>query len=216
MNFPLSWFDVVVVILIGFGVFRGRKRGMSEEALSVLQWLLIVYIASAVYEPVGKALSQTTSVFSLLSCYVTVYIAVAIAIKIIFTMIQRAVGEKLVGSDVFGQSEYYLGMVAGALRFACMIILFLALLHARTVTAQEKAENAKRQQENFGSISFPTLGSIQDEIFGRAYSGQFVKKNLSQLLIKETVSEKKSLTTESIGRRRERSVDEVMGGPSRK
>ena len=189
---------------------------MSEELLSVLQWLLIVYAASALYEPIGKGLSQTTSVFSLLACYVTVYIGIAIAIKLVFSSIRRAVGEKLVGSDVFGAGEYYLGMGAGALRFACMIILFLALLHARAISTKEKIESAKSQQDNFGSISFPTLGSIQDEVFEKSITGRFVKTNLAQLLIKDTASESRPLQKEGIGRRRERSVDEVMGGSPKK
>ena len=44
-NFTLSWFDLVALAVLVVGLFRGRKRGMSEELLDVFQWLLIVVIS---------------------------------------------------------------------------------------------------------------------------------------------------------------------------
>ena len=46
-------------------------------------------------------------------------------------------GEKLVTNAVFGNLEYYLGMVAGVVRFACILLFGLALLNAPIVTDKE-------------------------------------------------------------------------------
>src|SRR5687767_13596795 len=99
-NLTLSWFDLAVVVLLIVGLLRGRKRGMSEELLVVLQWLIIVVGGAYLYEPVGRRLSGAANL-SLLTGYVIVYVGFAIFVKIIITMVRRAVGEKLVGSDVF-------------------------------------------------------------------------------------------------------------------
>jgi len=39
---PFNWFDVFVVVLLGFGLFRGRRNGMSKELLPTLQWVVLV------------------------------------------------------------------------------------------------------------------------------------------------------------------------------
>src|SRR5665811_1330005 len=37
-NFSLNWFDVALVLILAFGFWRGRKRGMSREFLPVSFW----------------------------------------------------------------------------------------------------------------------------------------------------------------------------------
>ena len=43
---PFNWFDFVVLIVLGIGVFRGRQRGMSEELLGLFEWLTIVVVSA--------------------------------------------------------------------------------------------------------------------------------------------------------------------------
>src|SRR2546422_4577368 len=42
----INWFDLFVLVMLVVGIFVGRKRGMSLELLSVLQWLMIVFVAA--------------------------------------------------------------------------------------------------------------------------------------------------------------------------
>ena len=186
-NLPLTWVDLVILILLVIGVFRGRKRGMSEELLTFIQWLLIVFVGCRIYEYAGKLLSEHAPL-SLLTCYLIVYLAFAIFMKLIFSQIHHIVGEKLVGSNFFGDSEYYLGMFAGMIRFACVILMLMALLNARLITDKERAETARMQTKNFEGISFPTFGSIQQAVLFESFTGQQVKEYLSFMLIKSTVS----------------------------
>jgi len=201
----LSWVDLVIIGLLIIGVLRGRKRGMSEELLDLLKWLLIVVVAAQFYQPVGDLIA-VNSMFSRLSWYLAIYVTIILAVKIIFSLIKKRVGEKLVGSDIFGRAEYYLGMSAGAVRYACVIIVIMAVIHARLFTREEIDDDRKMQTENFGTISFPTHASLQQEIFEKSFIGSAVKDHLSLLLIKATPPEQKGLAK---SKAREQ-LDEVM------
>src|SRR5262245_35644996 len=127
---PINWFDFAVLIILFIGLKRGQKRGMSEEFLSCTMWLVIVLLCAVAYEPLGQLVAGMTPI-SKLWCYILCYVAVGGIVAGIFAMIKSSLGGKLIGSDTFGSSEYYLGMPAGMIRFACMMLAVLALLNAR-------------------------------------------------------------------------------------
>jgi hypothetical protein len=99
---------------------------------------------------------------------------------------KHSVGGKLLGSDVFGRGEYYLGMVSGFVRFACIIVTALALLNARYYTQTEVRAMEKFQDDVYGSNYFPTLHTFQSIVFDKSISGSWIKQNLDFLLIKPT------------------------------
>src|SRR5215471_13118198 len=156
MKLPFNWFDFVLLAVLILGLRSGRKRGMSEEFMTFAMWLAILIGCGFLYKPAGAWLSQS-SVFSLLFSYVVAYIAIAIVISAIFLYLKKALGGKLVGSDTFGSSEFYLGMAAGTVRFACVLLCILSLLHARAYTQQEVQAEIKYQNDVYGSTFFPTL-----------------------------------------------------------
>ncbi len=186
-NVHFNYIDGIIVILLIVGIFRGRKRGMSEELLTFVQWLIIVFGGARIYEPLGRMLSDRAP-FSLVTSYVMVYLTFAILILVLFSQIKRAIGEKLVGSNFFGSSEYYLGMMAAMVRFACVILMLMALLNARIITDKERAETARVQFKNFEGISFPTYGSIQQSVLYESFIGKQVKAHLDFVLIRSTVA----------------------------
>ena len=141
--------------------------------------------------------------------YSAAYLFTALAIKLFFYVIKRMAGEKLVSGAMFGNLEYYLGMVAGLVRFACIIVFCLALLNAKQVTKAELEAQLKYQQDWAGSIYFPPFGSIQRAVFEESLSGKAVKQYLSAQLI--NVDPKAgSVAHENIGRQREREINEIM------
>jgi uncharacterized membrane protein required for colicin V production len=205
-----SWVDFVIVTLLCVGLWRGKKRGISEELLDIVKWAVLVVTAGFLYEPGGRLLAQT-SVFSLLSCYIFAYMVVALLVFSLFAVIRRSVGAKIVGSDAFGNSEYYLGMAAGVFRYACIIVVGLAFLNARYYSQEEINASAKYQQDNFGSSFFVTLPDLQQEVFTRSFTGKLAHDHLQVVLIRSTASDGKGLGNETdLGRRRERSVYEVL------
>jgi uncharacterized membrane protein required for colicin V production len=181
LNAGTGWFDGAVVVIAILGLLRGRKAGMSGMLLSMFQWIAIVLICGLAYHPLGTALNQFMDT-GLLFSSVTAYIGVAIIVKIIFGFISKAVGQKLVGSDVFGNFEFYLGMLAGIIEFLCILIFALALLNARLYSPTERAELNKQQKERY-SITVPSMITLQNEVFSNSYSGRMAKIYLTSVLI---------------------------------
>ncbi len=189
MNLPFNWFDLLIVVVVIVGMQRGRKYGMSEELTRLLKWLAIAVGCAFFYEPLGTAIASN-SVFSLLAGFLMAYLGVGLVIAALFALLKRAAGEKWVGKDVFGRSEFYLGMMAGMIRFCCMLIAALALLNARAYNSAEIRADIKYQNDLYGSDFFPKFYSLQTQVFESSLAGPWIKQNLSFLLIKPTAPDK--------------------------
>jgi uncharacterized membrane protein required for colicin V production len=208
-----GYFDGVVVVWLLIGLFRGRKRGMTQELLPTLQWLAIVILAGLFYLPFSAAIFQNTSgAFNHLWSNVTAYVLIAFGINLFFIWIKQAIGEKLTGSDSFGRNEYYLGMVAGLLRFACMIVVLCALMHSRVYTQAELAETEKMQKKSFEDIRFPTYGSIQHAVLAESYTGRLIQANLYRFLIASVSAGKPA---ETIAQKRQETINAILGSPTK-
>jgi uncharacterized membrane protein required for colicin V production len=190
---PINLFDVVLIVVLAAGIFEGRKHGMSEELLSLLMWLAIVLGCAALYEPGGLLIGQFTSMFGRLTCYLLAYMGGALLVVLLFAGIRRALGGKLLGSDVFGRAEYYLGMGSGLVRLSCILLAALALLNSRYFNPTEVRAMEKFQDDMYGSNFFPTLHSLQVTVFDKSLTGPWIKQNLSFLLIKPTEPDNKQL-----------------------
>jgi hypothetical protein len=186
-SLPINWFDVVLLVWLGLGVFRGRKRGMSAEVLTFLQWIAIIIVCSVLYQPIGTWLNQTSKVFSLLFSYVIGYLVAAGLVALAFVFGKRYLGGKLIGSDAFGKGEYYLGMPAGLVSFTCMMMFALALLNARLYTPEAIKAIHDTQIKNYDSEFFPGLHTLQSSVFEKSFTGPFIKKYLEFLLITPTL-----------------------------
>jgi hypothetical protein len=90
---------------------------------------------------------------------------------------------KLAEKNLFGRGEYYLGMTAGAIRFACMLLALMALMNSRVETPEELAKDEQFQKDNFSDIRFPTYGQLQQDVLFRSYSGNFVRSKLKPVVI---------------------------------
>ena len=189
---PLNWFDLVVVVVVLLGVRQGRKNGMSQELLPMLQWLAIVIVGSVTYKFLGDMLAENSPMPHLF-CYISMYILMAIVVKCTFSLFKKLLGGKLTGSDLFGRAEFYLGMLGGAVRFLCILLAALALLNAPYYSAQEIASTKAYQEDLYGSTFFDNLGTVQLQVFKESLLGSFIKKQAEFLLIASTKSEHKDL-----------------------
>lgn len=211
-SFPISWVDFLTIIVLLVGIVRGRKRGLSEEFLDMTQWLIIIVAGAFLYKDLGRTLNQKP-LFSLLTYYIISYIVIALGVKIVFVLLKRKVGQKLMEGDIFGRFEFYGGMAAGAVRFACAYFFVLSLLHAPYYSAEYLAKRAKEVDYNYGSDFFPHPCKIQKTVFQNSLTGQGAEKYLAILLIEQTSGDGKALRSEnSMARRNERAIDAIMGG----
>ncbi|MBI4325290.1 MAG: CvpA family protein [Chloroflexi bacterium] len=206
-----NWFDLLVVVMVLLGLVRGRKRGISEELLDVFQWLIIVVLGGLVYQPFGKMVAEFTHM-SLLYGYVTIYIFTAVMVKLVFTAIKKMVGEKLVHADTFGKMEFTFGMLAGGMRYACMLVVALALLNARYYTKVELAAQKTKQKDALENLSFLTLASLQKTVFADSMIGPEIKKHLHDQLISTEAAGGAPPGRTSSPSRRSRALDDVLGG----
>jgi hypothetical protein len=177
-----DYFDIVIVDWLIIGLLWGRKKGMSQELLPLLQWVGIVTEAGLWYEPFGAVIHHNTF-FSLLWSNITAYVLIAAGVHLICLWFKQMLGVKLVEGNYFGRAEFYLGMTAGAIRFACMILAGLALMNSRVVTAEELASTEKFQKENFSDIRFPTFGQFQQDVLFRSFAGNWVRSNLKSVVM---------------------------------
>jgi uncharacterized membrane protein required for colicin V production len=192
MTLPFNWFDIAILLILYVGVRRGRKHGMSEEVVLVVKWLAIIIAGGFGYAIIGDIIAGNT-VSSRLSAYMMGYFVIALFIAVIFLVIKKMANGKLIGSDVFGSGEYYLGMMAGMVRYTCITICALAFLNAPKYTQSEIAEDLKFQNDVYGSNFFPKLYSVQQDVFEKSFIGPYIHKDLEFLLIESTPRENKDL-----------------------
>jgi uncharacterized membrane protein required for colicin V production len=205
-----NYFDFFVIVWLIVGVLRGRKNGMSQELLPTLKWIAIVVLAGLYYGLLAGVLQQNVGLDSVQANVVS-YVVLALVIHLIFSALKSAAGEKLVSGNLFGGWEYYFGMVSGCIRFGCIVIVLLALIHARIITKAEMAETAKIQKQNFEDISFPTPGSIQQALLFQSFTGQQVQAHLASVLITSASTDTSKKKPDSIGKRQQNAIDEVLG-----
>lgn len=170
----LNWFDAVVVLVLGFGLFRGRRNGMSKEILPLFQWLGVILVSGLFYGTVTQLIAKMVKLDPLISNLVA-YTTLAAVVFLFFSLINRTVGLKLFGSNLFGSAEYYIGMPSGMVRFGCILIFALAFLNARHYTAAQIEDSNKYQERWYGAHFFPiytpsrarfSKNPLRDLIFG--------------------------------------------------
>jgi len=186
---PFNWFDLAVVALLMFGLFRGRNNGMSREILSVMQWVIIL-IGCGLGYPIAAQFFVNTLKFDKLTSVLCGYAALAAVVFIIFTILKRLFAERLNKGDSFKGGEYYLGMVGGMVRYACIILVFMAVLNAPVYTQADIDAHNAYVHETYGAglpgysgDYFPTLQQVQEQVFAKSFLGPLVKDKLGMILV---------------------------------
>ncbi len=186
-NLPVNWFDGVVVGLLIIGFFRGRKHGMSKELPLLLKWVSLVLVCGMWYPMAAQLLVNTASLSQLPSC-IFGYLLLALVIVVVFMFLKWLLVGRMAEKTLFGGGEYYLGMLAGMIRFACMVLAVLALLNAPVYTAQDIKKHDAYVKRWFGGglysgNYFPSINTIQEQVFTKSFTGPYIKDYLGPLLI---------------------------------
>jgi uncharacterized membrane protein required for colicin V production len=186
-NLPVNGFDGAILILLGFGIFRGRKNGMTKEIVPTIQWVCMVAAAGLTYTLLAQVYVKSCGLKSDLAAILS-YLSIAMVIFFIFSGIKKVLAPRLAGSNIFGGGEYYLGMPSGMIRYACIAIFVLAFLNAPYYSpAQIAATKAYNQRWYGGGIYdgdyLPDVHSVQETVFKKSFSGPYIKDYLGMLLI---------------------------------
>jgi len=213
-NAKFDYFDIIVLVWLIVGLLRGRKRGMSQELLPMLQWLGIVVAGGLFYWSLSPLLRQYTQVSTLWS-NIWAYLLIALGVHLIYLWFKQMLATKLVEKDPFGRAEFYLGMMAGVVRFACMILVVMSLMHAHVATETELAQTEKFQKDNFSDIRFPTYGELQQDVLVKSFTGRLVASNLNSVLL-VSVSTPKTVKGESMAQKKNHEIDDILSKPGSK
>lgn len=187
---PINWFDATVVAVLAFGIFRGRKNGMTKEVLPAIEWIVLVIAAGLAYGFLAPYYARNCAMGRLAGA-IFAYLSIAVIVYLVFSFIGKALTPRLTGSNIFGGAEYYLGMSAGMIRYACILIFFLALIDARHYSGGEiAAAKAYRERWYGGGIYsgdyVPDLHTVQESIFKKSFTGPYIHDYLGMLLINTT------------------------------
>jgi uncharacterized membrane protein required for colicin V production len=197
-NITYNWFDGVVMCVLLFGLWRGRKHGMSGEILPLARWLALTLGAGFGHAIVGELLIRYGVIKAVFGNFfniqtaaqVTAYLLIALAVFLVFSALKHYFQKKLQGSNSFGDGEYYLGTPAGMVRYACMLMAALALLNAPVYSAAEIQAQKEYDNREFGAglkgysgNFFPKIYELQADVFQQSLTGPLIKAHLSWLLI---------------------------------
>jgi hypothetical protein len=162
---------------------------MTKEVLPMFQWLATVLACGLGYEIVGQLIINLSG-WGKLPCYLMGYFGLMFVVYLVFHLLKKLFSERLTGSNFFGSGEYYLGMVSGLIRYACLLLVALALLNAPYYTAADiassKAYNARwfgGGLQGYSGDFFPTLQSVQAAVFKNSLIGPFIKNYLGVIFI---------------------------------
>jgi uncharacterized membrane protein required for colicin V production len=212
-NLTFSYIDGFVLIWLIVGLLRGRKRGMTQEFLPCFKWLGIVLLGGYFNQPLAALIRQYAgAAYDVQWSCISAYALIALAVSLLFALFKHLLGDKLTGSDVFGRYEYYLGILAGLIRYACMLLAVLAIMHSRIITKAETDAIDAQMKKNLEDIHPPqyAYGCFEQAIFFQSFSGKFVQADLSGLLL-PTVLPKARPATESMKKKLQDAVDNPMG-----
>jgi uncharacterized membrane protein required for colicin V production len=181
-NLPINLFDLLFLAVLAAGFVHGRKRGLSGEFPGLVKWLVVVFGCAILYQPVGNGIVQVRAVTHF-TAYVLAYLLGIVLVFVLFAMVERRWRLRLAGQNLFGRAEYYLGMLAGTVRAACVLLVGLAILNAPGFNASDIQASQVFQNETFGSDLFPTVHSLQADVFERSLVGPWIRRGLPFLLI---------------------------------
>jgi len=204
-NFNL--FDLLLIVLVGVGVHRGKTNGMSGEHMELFRWICAVVVAGLLNGIVGKVFSDLFKI-SLMWGQVLGYIILMSAVVLVFAILLSKGISQIWDADFFGKGEYYLGMIAGAVRYFCFILVFLSFLNARTYTLQQVEADRRWQIEELGSTLVPTMSIMNYSVFTSSYSGGKIREAFRWILI-NPASSYRPTGGETMGQQRTRTLDEV-------
>jgi uncharacterized membrane protein required for colicin V production len=187
---PFNWFDGVLVLVLAFGLFRGRKNGMSKEILPFFQCFSAMLVAGLAYPLLANILVNSAGLKRNAGTLILAYVVIVAVVLFIFSLIRHSLKSKTGGSSFFGSNEYYLGMISGTIRYGCILVMFLAVLNAPIYSAAEiQAQKAYNNrwfgggEAGYSGDYIPSIASIQEAVFKRSLVGPHMHDFLAPVLI---------------------------------
>lgn len=206
-----NWFDWAALGWVLIGFVRGYQRGLSEEVLRILPWVLGILAAGFFHEKWGGELAGALGLGSIWSQAV-VYAGIVAGCLLVFHGLRKWIGEKPVESGAFGWAERPLGMLGGALRYACMVVVLLALLNAPAYTGSE-LDAALRVIHQPGARLYASGAEAKAGIMLDSWLGRFAREHFGSLIIRSKTDLEMANSTDAPTRAKEveKEIEKALG-----
>jgi membrane protein required for colicin V production len=113
--------DIIVLLLVGLGVFTGLRKGFVHAVLSLGIWVLVVLALWALHGVVGQGLSNVVGTTSggYVLAFIVIFAATYIGGKILVSRVAKGVRRSFAGS-----ADRLLGALFGGLKGLIYVTLF--------------------------------------------------------------------------------------------
>ncbi len=155
----MTFFDAIVLILVGGGAVRGAFRGFTYEILTLASWVIAIVALRLLFEPVAAAFE------SMLGSYGPAAIFAFVLIFAISFFGSRWIARRLgisVRRSFIGPADRILGFGFGALKWLIAVTLFF--LFADLTTDIAYGSDAPRPEWMQESRSYPLLNASSSAI----------------------------------------------------
>jgi hypothetical protein len=106
-------------------------------------------------------------------------------------------------------------MMAGVVRFACIMLAAMALMNSKVKTAAELAQTEHFQADNFSGVRFPTYGQLQQDVLFKSFTGSFVETKMKAILI-ASVNSGPPAKKQTLAQTRNQTLDEILNSTGKK
>ena len=161
MPFNANWYDAVVVVVVGYGVWSGIRRGLTGEIVGIIGLVLTVGLAVWGYERMGTWLHGLTGWAMEVSEFVG-FISIAVGMYLITCAVRlllrrRSKQQRPLAAAV----ESVGGAIIGLLR---MTAVMAAVTVALCLTRSELWHEQLGQKSRFGSVVVHLVPDIAEAI----------------------------------------------------
>lgn len=150
----MSTFDIVILVVLGFGAIKGYMRGFIVELFSFIAFIVGLLLALELTIPVTNNLFGESGYFEVIA--IVVFIALFILLSLAIKMGAKAI-KKALDMTIFGTLDNAFGAIAGILKWAFILsIIFWVFESVGFDLVERNADN---------TLLFPYIVGIGPSVF---------------------------------------------------
>ena len=150
----MSTFDIILLIVLGFGALKGYMRGSIVELFSFLAFFIGILLALELTIPVTTNFFGESSYFDLVAVFV--FIALFILLSLLIKMGAKTL-KNAIDLTIFGTLDNMFGAIAGVFKWAFILsIIFWVFESVGFDLVERYADN---------TLLFPYIVNIGPKVF---------------------------------------------------
>ncbi|WP_321333810.1 CvpA family protein [uncultured Bacteroides sp.] len=163
----MTTIDLIIVILIGVGAFRGFLKGLLRQLASILGFFVGLLAARALYASLAEKICPTFT-HSMTVAQVIAFLTIWIAIPLLFGIVALLL-TKTMEAISLGWLNRLLGAGLGALKYLFMIVLLIGVIEFidtgnHVLSQTKKAESVLYYpMRNVAGIFFPAAKRVSQQ-----------------------------------------------------